>query len=224
MIQSSAGVFRALRFWSPFSTKQLILAAPFRDALPRRGQIAAVLLGERMRIILLISAILTGSGLVMAHVAGRGDGAASGPQAAAAASIKIQPAAGGASSSSYQRTAKIAGDGRGHFHAEASIGGRRAAFLVDTGASIVALSEPDADRLGVRAGPNDPKVVLQTANGKVTGARVRLASIDIGGVRVQDVDAVILPGHALKQNLLGMSFLSRISRYEFRSGQLVLEQ
>jgi aspartyl protease family protein len=86
------------------------------------------------------------------------------------------------------------------------------------------LSEPDADRLGVRAGPNDPKVVLQTANGKVTGARVRLASIDIGGVRVQDVDAVILPGHALKQNLLGMSFLSRISRYEFRSGQLVLEQ
>ena len=223
MIQSSAGVFRALRFWSPFSTKQLILAAPFRDALPRRGQIAAVLLGERMRIILLISAILTGSGLVMAHVAGRGDGAASGPQAAAA-STKIQPAAGGASSSSYQRTAKIAGDARGHFHAEASIGGRRAAFLVDTGASIVALSEPDADRLGVRAGPNDPKVVLQTANGKVTGARVRLASIDIGGVRVQDVDAVILPGHALKQNLLGMSFLSRISRYEFRSGQLVLEQ
>lgn len=172
-----------------------------------------------MRIILLISAILTGSGLVMAQIANRMDGAAHDPQAAV-----VQPATGGASGQSYQRTAKIAGDQRGHFHAEASIGGRRAAFLVDTGASIVALSEPDADRLGVRAGPNDPKVVLQTANGKVTGARVRLASIDIGGVRVQDVDAVILPGHALKQNLLGMSFLSRISRYEFRSGQLVLEQ
>lgn len=170
-----------------------------------------------MRIVLLVSAVLTGSGLVMAHLADR----ASVPPA--------QPAMGRAVDAqaaipARRGVAQIPSDRSGHFRAEGSVEGRRAEFLVDTGASIVALTERDADRLGVRTSSRDPVVTLQTANGQVTATRVRLAFVDIGDVRVQDVDAVVLPDHALKQNLLGMSFLSRISRYEFRSGQLLLEQ
>ena len=97
-------------------------------------------------------------------------------------------------------------------------------FLVDTGASLVALMEADAQRMGIRISNSDPRVRLQTANGTISAPKVRLASISIGGVTVQDIEAVVLPPTALRQNLLGMTFLSRLTRYEFRSGQLVLEQ
>jgi len=170
-----------------------------------------------MRLVLLLSAALTGSGLVMAHVADKPDSASPAPQLARA-QPQPAPAARGA------RMAQIPADRAGHFRVEGAVEGRRAEFLIDTGASIVALTARDAERLGVRTGPRDPHVTLQTANGKVSAQRVRLAYVDIGDVRVQDVDAVVLPDHALRQNLLGMSFLSRISRYEFRAGQLLLEQ
>lgn len=191
--------------------------APVKGALVRpMVRCRPAFLGKRMRFVLLISAALTGSGLVMARVSEK---PASAPQVAAIAT----PQAAALQTSGSRRT-QIPADRAGHFVVEGAVEGRRAEFLIDTGASIVALTEKDADRLGVRLSARDPKVFLQTANGKVTGTRVRLASIDIGDVRVQDVDAVVLPDHALKQNLLGMTFLSRISRYEFRSGQLLLEQ
>lgn len=166
-----------------------------------------------MRFVLLISAALTGSGLVMAKIADT-------PEPAKAAVAAPQPSTAPAGS----RKAQIAADGTGHFRAEGNVEGRRLDFLVDTGASIVALTETDAGRIGIRTGANDPKVTLQTANGKVSAARVRLSWIEVGDVRIRDVDAVVLPDHALKQNLLGMSFLSRTSRYEVRSGQLMIEQ
>jgi aspartyl protease family protein len=112
----------------------------------------------------------------------------------------------------------------GHFQVEAVIGGHQVAFMVDTGASMVVLKAEDAERLGIRRSWNDRIVRMQTANGVVEAPRVRLAAIDVGPLTVQDVEAVVMPSGKLGQNLLGMSFLSRLRRFEFRSGELVLEK
>ena len=112
----------------------------------------------------------------------------------------------------------------GHFGVDAVIGGRQVPFLVDTGATIVALTAEDAARLGIRPSNRDRIVNMSTANGTVPARMVRLAAINVGPLVVQDVDAAVMPKGALGQNLLGMSFLSRLTRYEFRSGQLVMEQ
>ena len=55
-------------------------------------------------------------------------------------------------------------------------------------------------------------------------ARTRLAMVDVGGLVVRDVDAMILPDEALSENLLGLSFLSKLKRFEYASGKMVLEQ
>lgn len=127
-------------------------------------------------------------------------------------------------SSQSARSLVVGRERDGHFHVEAVVGGRRIPLLVDTGASMIALTQMDAERLAIRAGPNDPKLRVQTANGLVEVPRVRLAAVSIGGLTVRDVDAVVMPDRALSHNLLGMSFLSRLRRFEFRGSQLVLEQ
>ena len=64
---------------------------------------------------------------------------------------------------------------------------------------------------------------MSTANGTVRAARVELNRVEVGGMVVRDVKALVLPDEALGQNLLGMSFLSRL-RWQQRDGKLVLEQ
>jgi aspartyl protease family protein len=118
----------------------------------------------------------------------------------------------------------VAADRQGHFSVNAIIGGRSVAFVVDTGATIVALTRRDADRLGINLDPRDFTMGIQTANGVTRGAKVRLAAITVGPLTVQDVNAIVLPAGSLLENLLGMTFLSRLRRYEFRTGQLVMEQ
>jgi aspartyl protease family protein len=115
--------------------------------------------------------------------------------------------------------------GNGQFQVDAMIGGHSVPFLVDTGASLVVLTAEDAARLGIHPSASDRVARMQTANGVVDARRVRLAEIDLGPLTVQDVEAVVMPsGRRLGANLLGMSFLSRLRRFEFRTGQLVLEQ
>ena len=57
-----------------------------------------------------------------------------------------------------------------------------------------------------------------------TGRTVRLPSLEISGIRIYDVQAVVIPDQALSVNLLGMSFLSRVRRFEMANGRLVMEQ
>ncbi len=111
----------------------------------------------------------------------------------------------------------------GHFETEASIDGRRIDMLVDTGASHIALRERDAARLGIRPNPREYTAKVSTANGVVRAAPVELHRVDVGGVTVRNVSALVLPDEALGQNLLGMSFLSKV-RWEQRQGRLMLEQ
>jgi aspartyl protease family protein len=122
------------------------------------------------------------------------------------------------------RSLNIPSDSRGHFLTEGRIDGQRIGFMVDTGASMIALNETSAARFGLRPTPGDYKSSVTTANGTIKAARTRIAMVDVGGLVVRDVDAVVLPDEALSENLLGLSFLSKLKRFEFANGQMVLEQ
>jgi len=122
------------------------------------------------------------------------------------------------------RTVTVRGDTRGHFQVEGAVDGRRVDFVVDTGASVVALRERDAARLGIHPIPRDYTASVSTANGVIRAAPVQLSSLEVGGIRVHGVRAMVLPDQALSENLLGMSFLSRVRRFEMANGRLVMEQ
>ena len=122
------------------------------------------------------------------------------------------------------RSLILESDRQGHFKTEARIDGRYVDFLVDTGASTVVLRETDAARAGIRPRPSDYTATVSTANGKIKAAPAKLDRIEVGGITVYDVPALVLPDEVLGQNLLGTSFLSRLKRYEYANGRLVLEQ
>jgi aspartyl protease family protein len=126
--------------------------------------------------------------------------------------------------STVPRTATVRDDARGHFQVEGVVQGRRVDFLVDTGASSVTLRERDASRLGINPAPRDYTGRASTANGTVRYAPVRLPWLEVNGIRIYDVQAAVLPDEALSTNLLGMSFLSRVRRFEMANGRLVMEQ
>jgi aspartyl protease family protein len=111
----------------------------------------------------------------------------------------------------------------GLFSVEGTVDGRRMDFLVDTGASVIALREGDAARLGIHPVEREYTARVSTANGVVRAAPIELNRVEIGSLTVRNVAALVLPDEALSQNLLGMSFLSRV-RWEHRNGRLVLEQ
>ncbi|MFO1245089.1 MAG: TIGR02281 family clan AA aspartic protease [Ramlibacter sp.] len=118
------------------------------------------------------------------------------------------------------RIVLTAGTG-GHFMTLGAINGRTVQFMVDTGATMVAMGAADADRMGLnyRSGQQGQ---LSTANGVVAAWKVRLDSVRIGDVEVHGVDAVVAP-HAMPYILLGNSFLTR---FQMRrdNDQLVLER
>ena len=122
------------------------------------------------------------------------------------------------------RTVTVRSDRLGHFQVEGSVDGRRIDLMVDTGASLVALRERDANKLGFFPAARDYTMRTSTANGIVKVAPIRLSSLEVNGIRVYDVQAAVLPDQALSTNLLGMSFLSRVRRFEMANGRLVMEQ
>jgi aspartyl protease family protein len=124
---------------------------------------------------------------------------------------------------SYPRTASIPRGANGHFEADATVDGRRMGFMVDTGASVIALRQQEASRLGIHPAQRDYTTKVTTANGVIFAAPIALNRVDVGGVVVRNVAALVLPDEALAQNLLGMSFLSRI-RWQYQGGRLILEQ
>jgi aspartyl protease family protein len=122
------------------------------------------------------------------------------------------------------RFAKVEADNRGHFIASAKLNGRRMDVLVDTGATLVALNESAARRIGIRLKPDDFKYVVRTANGEAMAAAATIDEIRIGRVTVRDIQATVAKDSALSSILLGMSFLNRLKKFEVDSGTLVLTQ
>lgn len=95
----------------------------------------------------------------------------------------------------------------GHFMAAGQINGRAAQFMVDTGATFVAMSTQDAERLGISYKTGQP-VRMATANGDSVGYRIKLNSVRVGDAEVYEVDAVVIP-QPMPFILLGNSFLAR---------------
>ena len=122
------------------------------------------------------------------------------------------------------RQVALRADSRGHFLADATINGRSFGIIVDTGATTVALTEATAHRLGIRPPQSAYRLPMATANGTVMAAPVVLNEVRIGSVAVRNVEATVAPGETLGVNLLGMSFLRRLSKFEVAGGQLVLSQ
>jgi len=126
--------------------------------------------------------------------------------------------------SSYARSIVIPRDARGHFQVDALVDGRHLNFMVDTGASVIALTASDAARLGIHPATHEFVAEVRTANGTVRAAPAQLDAVEVGDIVVRDVAALVLPDEALSDNLLGLSFLSRLRRFEYTDGKLVLEQ
>jgi aspartyl protease family protein len=96
-------------------------------------------------------------------------------------------------------------------------------MLVDTGASIVALSYDDARAVGLSVHPAAFTRKLSTANGVVEAAPVQIREIRVGEIVARNVDAVVLPRGRLETSLLGMSFLKRLGGFEIARGRLTLK-
>jgi aspartyl protease family protein len=111
----------------------------------------------------------------------------------------------------------------GHYWADASVQGGRVKFMVDTGASVVALTRTDAKRIGIDVDALDYDWDVRTAGGVVKGASVLLEDVTIGRVRIENVEAIVMPD-VLEHSLLGMSFLERMNRWEVTQTNLILRQ
>ena len=119
--------------------------------------------------------------------------------------------------------AYLSRDLSGHFRADALVNGTYVRFLVDTGASDVALTQSDAERLGIDLSKLAFTLPYQTANGVALAAPIRLDEIAVGDVRVRNVRASVMRA-GLGQSLLGMSFLGELRGYEVRGDELILRQ
>jgi aspartyl protease family protein len=108
----------------------------------------------------------------------------------------------------------------GHYVANGIINDKEVTFLLDTGATDVALSDELATTLGLRRGAY---ITSQTANGTVTARQTTLSEVSIGSIRLQNVRASILPGIPDDEVLLGMSFLKHLELVQ-RGNQLVIRQ
>jgi aspartyl protease family protein len=165
--------------------------------------------------ILFFAGLLLAAGVVAARMV---DQSARAPTAAKAMTAAPAPAV-----ANNSRSLVIKAGNGGHFEVEARVDGRRIAFMVDTGASQIALRESDAARLGLRPSSRDYTIKINTANGVGRAALVQLRMVEVGNIVVRDLPALVSPDEALGVNLLGMSFLSRV-RWTHERGKLTLEQ
>lgn len=121
-----------------------------------------------------------------------------------------------------KQTLSIARSNGGHYWAEGAINGRAQQFLVDTGATSVALNESHARRLGIDYRTRGQPIQVNTASGTAKGWRVTLDKVSVGSLQVLGVEAVVLEGASPSEALLGMSFLNRVG-WRVENNLLVLE-
>lgn len=111
---------------------------------------------------------------------------------------------------------------QGHFAVRAIVDDTPIVMLFDTGASFVTLTQRDALRAGIDPRMLEYNVPIRTANGMMTAASVVLDRISVGSIEQRDVRALVAPSHSLRESLLGLSFLNRISGYAIAGDRLIL--
>lgn len=115
----------------------------------------------------------------------------------------------------------LARQGNGHFYADVDVNHTEIRFVVDTGATGIALTGTDAETLGLTWQAGDLRVVGRGVGGDVYGKSVKLRSVQLGDIEVQNVDAVIIP-HGLDVSLLGQSFLSKAGSLRIENDEMVI--
>jgi aspartyl protease family protein len=115
---------------------------------------------------------------------------------------------------------RLASSRQGHYLLDGRIDGQGVTFLLDTGATQVAVPSKLAERLGLQRGA---PITVSTANGRVTGHRTQLQDLRLGDIRLTQVPAIIVPGMDGEEVLLGMSALKQLE-FTQRDGTLVLRQ
>ena len=123
-----------------------------------------------------------------------------------------------------RRSARLSIRDDGHYWARALVNRKTSIeFMVDTGASIVALTYKDAQKMGLKPDTLDYKWKISTAGGETLGASVLIDSIKINQVHIRNVEAMVLRTD-MEHSLLGMSFLNQLYSYEFRGDRLIIRQ
>jgi aspartyl protease family protein len=172
-----------------------------------------------MRFVLTVAAVALAAAVIVPRYAARMNLGAAAPAMMAARPDNPSPL-----TSANSRSVVIAPGRGGHFLVEGHVDGRRLDFMVDTGASVIALTERDAAMLGIHPAARDYTATVRTANGNTRAAPVELNMVEIDDIVVRNVAALVMPDSALSDNLLGLSFLQRLRRFEYADGKLVLEQ
>ncbi len=143
-----------------------------------------------------------------------------------AAAVAIAPLATAPSVQPAQQPAPARGvalirEGNGHFFAQGDVDGAPVRFMVDTGASVIALTAADAQKLGQTWYPNELQTVGRGVNGDVIGKPIMLGRVRIGDLEVSNVRAIIVP-EGLDVSLLGQSFLSKIPNVNISGDRMTL--
>ena len=148
-----------------------------------------------------------------------------GPQAAPGGSTLAAPAeehlAVARTQSRHGGEVTLPRGGDGHFYAEVSSDTGKVMMLVDTGATVVALTANDASMMGVDWDPGEVRPVARGASGDVYGVPVTIDRLDVGGIEARRVPAVVVP-EGLDISLLGQSFLAKVNKVEVSGDTMVL--
>lgn len=145
-----------------------------------------------LRQVVILSGLVLAGALATAQFAAQSDGARAAPPPLAAATAPIAPAPVAASSYGSSSIV-IMPDARGHFQVDARVDASPMAFMVDTGATVIALRERDAAALAIHPAARDYSAEVKTANGSARAAPVELGMVEIGNIMVRNVAALVMP-------------------------------
>jgi len=138
--------------------------------------------------------------------------------------FQLGSSVGGHFAKPQRREVRIMRDASGSFLTVGSINGYTTDMLVDTGATVVAMSEPEARRLGIAYRRKGRKGVVNTASGTTSGYTVMLDRVRVGTIQLSNVEAIVIKGSSPRKVLLGMSFLNRVEMLNQGGGLLLREK
>ena len=169
----------------------------------------------------LIFAGLTIGGVAAVFSSGAPIGVRASPHTAIASAAPVAGASDSATPAASFGSTELRRAGDGHFYAGVSVRGHPVTMLVDTGASVIALTGPDARAAGLDWNPAQLGVVANGANGPIRGLALTLDRVVLGSHEARDVPAVIIP-EGLPVSLLGQSFLETIEPVRIEKDKMVL--
>lgn len=125
-----------------------------------------------------------------------------------------------ANASKEARALTLTRNESGQFSLNVAVNGSDVEFLVDTGADMVALTEADAEALGLLPDEEEFQPSMRTASGVGYGAQITIDEIEIGGKKLHDIEAVVV--RDLGTNLLGQTVLRRLRSVELKGDKMVI--